>query len=250
VSSIARLRRRSPSVLANAGAGLPLNEGLEHEDGAVVFAHACNLGFEGIVSKRKSSPYRSGRSPGAMTDREALAQVERLIADCKNRIARQRAPGLRTEQAGAHALSARYFPLTARTVGAEGLTCRTRAAISFPSPWVILRIRQRLLRKQQDTERLPRLGYVGDTGRELAGPLARLPRRENDRERGPAQPHLPRQIDAVHRSGQPHVREDHADVALVQQHDGERGLRALTLNGVKLLVLQPRQLSRIELLAP
>jgi len=28
-----------------------------------VFAHACKMGLEGIVSKRKTSPYRSGRSP-------------------------------------------------------------------------------------------------------------------------------------------------------------------------------------------
>jgi hypothetical protein len=32
-------------------------------DGATVFQHACKLGLEGIVSKRKDSPYRSGRSP-------------------------------------------------------------------------------------------------------------------------------------------------------------------------------------------
>ena len=29
----------------------------------MVFRHACKLGLEGIVSKRKGSPYRSGRSP-------------------------------------------------------------------------------------------------------------------------------------------------------------------------------------------
>jgi ATP-dependent DNA ligase len=29
-------------------------------DGEIVFRHACNLGLEGIVSKRKDSPYRSG----------------------------------------------------------------------------------------------------------------------------------------------------------------------------------------------
>ena len=29
-------------------------------DGAIVFAHACKLGLEGIVSKRASSLYRSG----------------------------------------------------------------------------------------------------------------------------------------------------------------------------------------------
>ena len=28
-----------------------------------MFQHACKLGLEGIVSKRKDSPYRSGRSP-------------------------------------------------------------------------------------------------------------------------------------------------------------------------------------------
>jgi ATP-dependent DNA ligase len=35
---------------------------MEHEDAALVFLHACKLGFEGIISKRKDSPYRSGRS--------------------------------------------------------------------------------------------------------------------------------------------------------------------------------------------
>jgi hypothetical protein len=28
-----------------------------------LFRHACKMGLEGIVSKRKGSPYRSGRSP-------------------------------------------------------------------------------------------------------------------------------------------------------------------------------------------
>jgi bifunctional non-homologous end joining protein LigD len=30
---------------------------------AIKSRHACKLGLEGIVSKRKDSPYRSGRSP-------------------------------------------------------------------------------------------------------------------------------------------------------------------------------------------
>jgi ATP-dependent DNA ligase len=30
---------------------------------AIESRHACKLGLEGIVSKRKGSPYRSGRSP-------------------------------------------------------------------------------------------------------------------------------------------------------------------------------------------
>jgi bifunctional non-homologous end joining protein LigD len=50
------------SVLAKAAAGLRLNEHLEG-DGPTVFAHACKMGLEGIVSKRKDSAYRSGRSP-------------------------------------------------------------------------------------------------------------------------------------------------------------------------------------------
>jgi bifunctional non-homologous end joining protein LigD len=45
------------SVLRKTGFGLRLNEHLEHEDGGVP---PC---LEGIVSKRKDSPYRSGRSP-------------------------------------------------------------------------------------------------------------------------------------------------------------------------------------------
>ena len=50
------------SVLAKAGPGLRLNEHIE-ADGPTVFAHACKMGLEGIVSKHKASTYRSGRSP-------------------------------------------------------------------------------------------------------------------------------------------------------------------------------------------
>jgi bifunctional non-homologous end joining protein LigD len=50
------------SLLRRVGAGVQLNQHLEHEDGEVVFRHACKLGLEGIVSKRLGSLYRSGRS--------------------------------------------------------------------------------------------------------------------------------------------------------------------------------------------
>jgi bifunctional non-homologous end joining protein LigD len=50
------------STLAKAGPGIRFNEHIEG-DGPTVFAHACKMGLEGIVSKRKESPYRSGRSP-------------------------------------------------------------------------------------------------------------------------------------------------------------------------------------------
>ena len=49
------------SVLAKAGSGIRFNEHIEG-DGPTVFAHACKMGLEGIVSKRLGSPYHSGRS--------------------------------------------------------------------------------------------------------------------------------------------------------------------------------------------
>ena len=45
-----------------AWAGIQLNEHCDDLPVDVVFRHACKLGFEGIVSKRVGSPYRSGRS--------------------------------------------------------------------------------------------------------------------------------------------------------------------------------------------
>jgi ATP-dependent DNA ligase len=48
---------------AKAGPRVQFNEHLDHDDGETVFRHACKMGLEGIVSKRKDSPYRSGRSP-------------------------------------------------------------------------------------------------------------------------------------------------------------------------------------------
>jgi bifunctional non-homologous end joining protein LigD len=52
-----RLRARWPSLAPE----IRFNEHIEG-DGPTVFAHACKLGLEGIVSKRKDSAYRSGRS--------------------------------------------------------------------------------------------------------------------------------------------------------------------------------------------
>ena len=50
------------SIVAKGRPGIRFNEHLEG-DGPTVFAHACKMGLEGIVSKRKDSMYRSGRSP-------------------------------------------------------------------------------------------------------------------------------------------------------------------------------------------
>jgi len=51
------------SVLRKSRPGLRMNEHLAHYRGLAVFQHACQLGCEGIVSKRIGSRYRSGRSP-------------------------------------------------------------------------------------------------------------------------------------------------------------------------------------------
>jgi bifunctional non-homologous end joining protein LigD len=48
-------------LIAKAPAGIQFSEHLEG-DGAAIFAQACNLGAEGIVSKRRDSAYRSGPS--------------------------------------------------------------------------------------------------------------------------------------------------------------------------------------------
>jgi bifunctional non-homologous end joining protein LigD len=50
------------SILRQSRPGVRLNEHLAHDCGLTVFQHACQLGCEGIVSKRVGSRYRSGRS--------------------------------------------------------------------------------------------------------------------------------------------------------------------------------------------
>jgi bifunctional non-homologous end joining protein LigD len=54
-------RREALARLVSSAEGIVFNEALA-VDGAVVFKKACDLGLEGIVSKRAGSRYRSGRS--------------------------------------------------------------------------------------------------------------------------------------------------------------------------------------------
>jgi ATP-dependent DNA ligase len=54
-------KTRLARLLARAKLGIEFNVHMEGE-GAVIFEHACKLGFEGIVAKRKDLPYESGRS--------------------------------------------------------------------------------------------------------------------------------------------------------------------------------------------
>jgi bifunctional non-homologous end joining protein LigD len=53
-------RREALLKLVAGVDGILFSEAMATADGAIVFAHACKLGLEGIVSKRASSLYRSG----------------------------------------------------------------------------------------------------------------------------------------------------------------------------------------------
>jgi bifunctional non-homologous end joining protein LigD len=54
-------KSRLAKLLASPPDGICLNEHLDG-DGAIIFKHACAMGLEGIVSKRRDFPYRSGRT--------------------------------------------------------------------------------------------------------------------------------------------------------------------------------------------
>jgi bifunctional non-homologous end joining protein LigD len=69
------------SLLARAAPGLRLNEHMDEANGPLVFAHACKLGLEGIVSKRRNSPYRSGRSPDWIKSKNPAAPAVRREAE-------------------------------------------------------------------------------------------------------------------------------------------------------------------------
>jgi bifunctional non-homologous end joining protein LigD len=50
-------------LLRGAGHGVQLSDHMESADGDATFRHACAMGLEGIVAKRRDKPYRSGRTP-------------------------------------------------------------------------------------------------------------------------------------------------------------------------------------------
>jgi bifunctional non-homologous end joining protein LigD len=66
--------------VAKASPGIRLNEHMEG-DGPTVFAHACKLGLKGIVSKRKDSAYRSGRSPDWLKMKNPAAPAAKREAE-------------------------------------------------------------------------------------------------------------------------------------------------------------------------
>jgi bifunctional non-homologous end joining protein LigD len=72
-------------LLRETEAGILLNEHIA-EDGPTVFAHACRLGAEGIVSKRVDGTYRSGPCPVWIKVRNpASVAVQRERSEIWNR---------------------------------------------------------------------------------------------------------------------------------------------------------------------
>jgi ATP-dependent DNA ligase len=69
------------SMLSRAAPGLRFNEHMEETDGPLVFQHACKLGLEGIVSKRRDSGYRSGRSPDWIKSKNPQAPAVKREAE-------------------------------------------------------------------------------------------------------------------------------------------------------------------------
>jgi bifunctional non-homologous end joining protein LigD len=120
------------SIVAKASPGIRFNEHTEG-DGPTVFAHACKLGLEGIVSKRKGSTYRSGRSPdwlkmknpsAAAATREAeedwsksrqghasvFARARREIAPCLGRMGRYEGRSTGRLRASSQGVEGRILP--------------------------------------------------------------------------------------------------------------------------------------------
>jgi bifunctional non-homologous end joining protein LigD len=67
------------SLLARAAPGLRLNEYLDHDDGPLVFEHACRMGLEGIVSKRRDSPVQLR----ALTSPATWAPQDEVMGDAR-----------------------------------------------------------------------------------------------------------------------------------------------------------------------
>ena len=81
------------SLLRKAANGIRLSEHIEGTDGFTIFGHACQMGLEGIVAKRRDRPYRSGRCQDwVKVKNPAHPAVERtmLIALSKQMAARCR----------------------------------------------------------------------------------------------------------------------------------------------------------------
>ncbi len=72
-------RKRLLEAILGGGSGPLRYGGHFDEDGEIVLRHACQLGLEGIVSKLRDSPYRSGRGK-SWTKAKCSARQEFVVA--------------------------------------------------------------------------------------------------------------------------------------------------------------------------
>jgi bifunctional non-homologous end joining protein LigD len=68
------------SLLPSAALAVRLCEHIEG-GGPIVFKHVCRMGLEGIVSKRKGSPWRSGRTRDWLKSKNPSAPAVRREAE-------------------------------------------------------------------------------------------------------------------------------------------------------------------------
>jgi len=73
-------KRKLARLVRSPHPGIVVNEHYEG-DGDIVFAYACKLGCEGIVSKRLGSSYRSGRSPHWLKTKNPAAPAAKREAE-------------------------------------------------------------------------------------------------------------------------------------------------------------------------
>jgi hypothetical protein len=74
--------------LAKAGAGIQFNEHMDG-DGEAVFRHACKLGFEGIVSKRKEGGSLANRGTSVSESPEASQRLDNDRCACSSKNGRE-----------------------------------------------------------------------------------------------------------------------------------------------------------------
>src|SRR5208337_4201217 len=72
-------RKRLLQAIVGGETGPVRYSGHFDEDGEIVLRHACRLGLEGIVSKLRAAPYRSGRSK-SWTKAKCLGRQEFVVA--------------------------------------------------------------------------------------------------------------------------------------------------------------------------
>lgn len=78
-------------ILQSAPGSLPLRYSahMDEGDSRTIFAHACQMGLEGLLSKRADAPYRSGRSDGWIKSKCALGQEFVIIGYVPSTTSRQ-----------------------------------------------------------------------------------------------------------------------------------------------------------------